>query len=346
MNLENLRNWQIPPGWLRITTFDAHSEGEPLRIVTGGFPDLPGQSILERRRYLKEHLDHFRTMLMWEPRGHREMYGCILTPPVSPAADVGVLFMHNEGYSTMCGHGIIALTTVAVQSGLVPKHEPETVVRIETPAGLITGHARVKGDHIESAYFENVPSFAVTLDESVEVKGFGRVKYDLSFGGAFYAYVDARQLNLTCSASESPRLVETGMAIKRAVMTSREIVHPFERDLGFLYGTIFIAPPLSQGADYRNVCIFADGQVDRSPTGTGVSGLMAILHARGEVEVGQPKVVESIIGSRFTGRIVGTTTFGEYAAVIPQVEGRAFVMGRHEFVIDPKDPLGHGFLLE
>lgn len=345
MNLEKLRNWQIPSGWLRITTFDAHTEGEPLRIVTSGFPDLPGRTVLERRRYVKEHLDHLRTLLMWEPRGHREMYGCILSPPVSPTADFSVLFMHNEGYSSMCGHGIIALATLVVETGLVSKQEPETVVRIDSPAGLITAHARVSGGRVENAYFENVPSFVAVPNDSIEVEGLGRIKFDLSFGGAFYAYVDARQLGLTCSASESRKLVETGMAIKRAIMASREIVHPFEKDLGFLYGTIFVAPPLVKGSDYRNVCVFAEGEVDRSPTGTGVSGLMAILHARGEVGVGQPKIVESIIGSRFTGQVVETTTFGEHAAIVPRVEGRAFVTGRHEFVLDPRDLLNRGFIL-
>jgi proline racemase len=337
--------WKPPDGLSRITTIDAHTEGEPLRIIVNGFPDVPGISILERRRYLKDHLDHIRTMLMWEPRGHAEMYGCLVTAPVTPGADFGVLFMHNEGYSTMCGHGIIAITTVAVETGLVIRKEPITTVRIDSPAGLITASARVAGRKVRSVSFQNVPSFVVALDELVDVPELGPIRYDLAFGGAFYAYVRADQVGLKCLPEEYTQLVEMGMKIKRAVMASRPIPHPFQEDLSFLYGTIFIAPPLGSGAHSRNVCIFADGEVDRSPTGTGVSGRMALHFARGEVGIGQPLVIESIIGSKFTGRVVSETTFGPYKAVIPEVEGTAHITGVHTFLDDPEDPLRSGFLL-
>lgn len=343
--LDRMREWTPPRRWLRITTIDLHTAGEPFRVITGGFPDLPGDTILARRRYVKEHLDHLRTALMWEPRGHADMYGCIVTSPVSRAADLGVLFMHNEGYSTMCGHGIIAIAKVALETGLLPMTTPETVVRIDTPAGLVTAHARVADGRVESVRFHNVPSFVLALDQAVDVPGLGRVRYDLAFGGAFYAYVQAEEVNATCTPGDFRALIEKGMAIKRAVMASRPVPHPFEEDLSFLYGTILVGPPLGEGAHSRNVCIFAEGEVDRSPTGSGVSGRLAIHYARGEVGLGEPIVVESIIGSRFTGRIVETTTFGPYPAVIPEVEGTAYITGRHEFVIDPADALREGFVL-
>lgn len=341
---EPLRTWSPPEDWLRITTLDVHAEGEPLRVIVGGYPELVGDTILARRRYARHHCDHLRTALMWEPRGHREMYGCVVTPPVSDGSDFGVVFLHNEGYSSMCGHGIIGIATVAVQSGLVRPVEPETRIRIDSPAGLVTAYARVQNGVATSVRFQNVPSFVVALDDTVNVPGLGAIRYDLAFGGAFYAYVRADQLGLRCLPEETPRMVEQGMKIKSAVMEARPIEHPFERDLSFLYGTIFIAPPLGD-AHSRNVCIFADGELDRSPTGTGVSGRMAIHFARNEVKVGQPLVIESVIGTRFTGRVVGTATFGSFKAIIPEVEGTAHITGRHEFLIDPKDPLKNGFFL-
>ena len=333
--LDKARHWQPPAHWHRITAIDAHTAGEPFRVLTSGFPELPGDTILARRRYAKENYDHLRRALMWEPRGHADMYGCIVTPPVTPKADLGVLFIHNEGFSTMCGHGIIGLTTVALTTGMLPATEPETTVGIDSPAGFITAHAQMADGRVTGVRFHNVPSFVHALDETVEVPGLGRVRYDLAFGGAFYAYVRAADVGLDCTPEHFRALIETGMAIKRAVMTSREIAHPFEPDLSFLYGTIFIGPAQAPAAYSRNVCIFADGEVDRSPTGTGVSGRLAIHHARGEIALAQSIVIESIIGSRFTGRVVAATTFGPHRAIIPEVAGTAHITGRHEFFIDP-----------
>ncbi len=343
--MRNVKKWKPPKEWLKISTTDLHTGGEPLRIVTHGFPDLPGETILVRRRYAMENLDHLRTVLMWEPRGHADMYGCILTAPVTPGADIGVLFMHNEGFSTMCGHGIIGLATFAVETGILPAKEPETMVKIDTPAGLVMAHARVANSRVKSVYFHNVPSFVLVNETAVDVPGLGKVKYDIAFGGAFYAYVKAEDVDLICTRDRFHALIEKGMSIKRAIMATQAITHPLEKDLGFLYGTIFTAPPLGPGADMRNVCIFAEGEVDRSPTGTGVSGLLALLHAQGKISAHQPIVIESIIGSRFTGRVRQTTTFGPYAAVIPEVEGSAYITGRHEFFINPADPLRNGFIL-
>jgi trans-L-3-hydroxyproline dehydratase len=345
LNLAVLRRWRPPKGWLRITAIDAHTGGEPFRIITGGFPELSGDTILARRRRAREHFDHLRTALMWEPRGHADMYGCILTPPVTPGADIGILFTHNEGYSTMCGHGIIAITKVAVETGLIPMQTPETTVRIDSPAGLITAHARVAGGAVASVYFHNVPSFVLARSETIAVPGLGRVRYDIAFGGAFYAYVDAAEVGVRCIPEDFRPLIEKGMAIKRAIMADRPIPHPFEEDLSFLYGTIFVGPPMKEGAHSRNVCVFAEGEVDRSPTGTGVSGRLAIHHARGELGVNERIRVESIIGSCFSGRVVGTTTFGGHPAILPEIEGVAHITGRQEFLIDPEDPFRAGFIL-
>jgi len=337
--------WNAPDDWLRITTIDAHTEGEPLRVITGGFPEIKGGTILERRHYVKTHHDNLRTALMWEPRGHADMYGCIITPAVSEDADFGVLFLHNEGYSTMCGHGIIGVTKVVLETGMLPVDAPETIVKIDTPAGLVTAHARIENSGVKSVRFHNVPSFVLAFDEVVDVPGIGTVRYDIAFGGAFYAFVQAADVGLACTSEHFRPLIEKGMAIKHAVMEKRPIVHPFEKDLNFLYGTIFLSNPIGKGADSRNVCIFAEGEVDRCPTGTGVSARMAIHYARGEIKINEPMVIESIIGSRFTGRVVETTQFGPHTAVIPEVEGTAHITGQHTFLVDPYDPLGDGFIL-
>jgi trans-L-3-hydroxyproline dehydratase len=345
MAFDALQSWRPPIDWLRISTIDAHTGGEPLRIIVDGVPPIPGATILERRRYVRDHLDHLRTALMYEPRGHREMYGCLVMPPATPGAHFGVLFMHNEGYSTMCGHGVIAMAMVAVETGLVPATGGETEVRIDTPAGLVVSRVHAGTAPPRRVTFRIVPSFVLALDEVVEVPGLGWVKYDLAFGGAFYAYVDARSLGLALVKEDHARIIEVGMAIKHAVMRARAIDHPNEPDLGFLYGTILVGPARHDGAQSRNVCVFADGQVDRSPTGTGVSGRLAIHFARGEVREGETLVIESLVDSRFSGTVVGMTTVGRYAAVIPEVSGTAHVTGRHEFLIDPSDPLRDGFLL-
>jgi trans-L-3-hydroxyproline dehydratase len=338
-------SWNPPGDWIRITTIDAHAGGEPLRIITGGLPPIVGDTILERRRYLIQNLDHLRTALMWEPRGHADMYGAILTEPVTQEADVGVLFMHNEGYSTMCGHGIIGLVTVALETGVLPVKGSQTTVRLDTPAGLVTAYAKVQDSRVRSVAFENVPSFVYALDQMVEAPGIGPVRYDVAFGGAFYAYCQVAELGVGLGPSGFRRLIEVGRAVKQAVVEALPIRHPFEEDLGFLYGTIVVGPPETDGADSRNVCIFAEGEVDRCPTGTGVSGRLALNYARGQLAEGEPFVVESIIGTRFTGRILGTTTFGGYEAVIPEIEGSAHIVGRHEFLIAPDDPLRDGFIL-
>ena len=345
LNFNSALKYDPPSDWLKITAIDAHTGGEPFRVIVDGFPKLEGNTILERRRYAKEHYDHLRTALMWEPRGHADMYGCILTPPVTPDADFGILFIHNEGFSTMCGHGIIGIAMVVLETGMLPITAPTTKLKIDSPAGLITAYAHIENGRVKSVSFHNVPSFVAALDEVVDVPGLGEIRYDLAFGGGFYAYVNASDVGVTCSPEDFRPLIEKGMMIKRAVMQSRPIEHPFEKDLGFLYGTIFVGPPTQAGSQSQNVCIFAEGEVDRSPTGTGVSGRLAIHHRRGEIQKNQPITIESIIGSKFIGKVVEETTFGPYTAIIPEVEGDAYIVGRNEMWINPNDPLKDGFIL-
>jgi proline racemase len=276
------------------------------------------------------------------------MYGCILTPPVTPEADLGVLFMHNEGYSTMCGHGIIALVTTLFETGAFPATDPHTPINLDTPAGLVraTAHLDDKG-HVERVSFLNVASFLYARNVEIELPPFGKLAIDIAFGGAFYGFLPAEYVGLSIKPEHVGQLVATGEAIKMALNKKMSIRHPFEEDLGFLYGTIFIGPPENPSNFSRNVCIFANGEVDRSPTGTGVSARLALHYAKGEISEGQSITIESILGasSTFSGQIIGQTTIGPYPAVIPEVSGTAFITGRHEFLIDPRDELGGGFFL-
>ncbi len=343
--LKKLANWSPPSDWLKITTIDTHTAGEPLRIITGGIPNIPGNTILEKRIYVQKNLDHLRRILMWEPRGHADMYGCIITPPVSPEADFGIIFMHNDGYSSMCGHGIIVLTKVAIESGIVKASELITTVKIDSPVGLITATGHIENDKVKKISFQNVPSYVVALDSEIEIPEYGKIKYDLAFGGAYYAYVQAADVGLSCSPKDIDQLIHVGREIKKAVSNAVNIKHPYDNDLSFLYGTIFIGEPEDSDSHSRNVCIFADGEVDRSPTGTGVSGRLAIHNARGEIGIGEPITIENIIGTKFEGRIIAQTRFGSFDAIIPEVTGEAFITGKHEFYVDPEDPIRGGIFI-
>jgi proline racemase len=328
-----------------FSTIDAHTGGEPLRLITGGLPPLPGATILERRRYMRDHLDDVRQVLMYEPRGHHGMYGAVLTPPVSPDADLGVLFMHNEGYSTMCGHGIIALATIVVETGMLRKEGPEPRVVFDTPAGKVIAQATLEGDRVTHVKFENVPSFVFKAGVKVPVPGVGEVNADIVFGGAFYAFVRAEDVGLRVRPDQVPQLQQAMAAIKAYIEANYDVHHPLEPELRDIYGVIFYDKPDQPGADWRNVCVFADQQIDRSPCGTGTAARLAHLHALGAMKVGDSFVHESIVGSRFTGRILSETKAGPFQAIVPEVGGTASITGFHQFVVDPTDPLAEGFLL-
>jgi proline racemase len=326
-----------------ISTIDAHAAGEPLRIITAGLPPLPGATVLERRRYMAEHYDDIRRTLLFEPRGHADMYGAVLTPPVTPGADFGVLFLTNEGYSTMCGHGVIALTTVLLETGMVARHEPRTEVVYDSPAGLIRASAAVENQRVTSVAFRNVPAFryAHGLDLATSV---GPVRADVSYGGAFYALVDAADVRLKVVPENAAALTRLGMEIKRAVEREIEVVHPDEPELHGIYGTIISEPPRT-GGDGRNITIYADGAVDRSPCGTGTSAKLACLYADGRISRGQPYVHESVIGTTFTGRVLEETLVGPFPAVETEIAGRGFLTGFQQFVVDPEDGIAGGFLV-
>jgi len=343
MDLRRALDWRPPENWHRLSVIEAHTGGEPFRVVVDGLPHLPGSTVLERRRHAQENFDDLRRALMWEPRGHADMYGGWPGPPTSANGDISVLFLHNEGFSTMCGHGVIALAKVVLDTGILPATSPATVLLIDTPAGQVETTSRVSEDRVTGTRFKNVPSFVAGLDETIDVPGIGQVVYDLAFGGAFYAIVDAPRLGL--ALDNATGLIAAGRSIKSAIVSARTITHPESTDLGFLYGVIFTGPPAFDGNHSRNVCVFADGEVDRSPTGTGLSSRLAVLYERGEVSVGASVTIESIVGSTFTGEIVDTTTVGDYGAVIPQVGGSAQITGRAELWIDPEDVLGKGFLV-
>lgn len=343
MDLTPALSWSPPDDWQRVIVVDAHTGGEPFRVVIDGLPDIPGDTVLERRSHARAHLDHLRKALMWEPRGHADMYGGLVGPPASTDGDISVLFIHNEGFSTMCGHGIIALSKVVLETGILPMTEPETTLRIDTPAGMVTATSVVRDGSVARTRFRNVPSFSADLDAKIQVPDLGEVRYDLGFGGAFYALVNAGEIGL--DIDDAAALIATGRIIKQEIAASRSIEHPEHPDLGFLYGVIFTAPPRDPTHHSRNVCVFADGEVDRSPTGTGVSARLAVMAARGEVAPGDPVVVESLVGSTFTGRIVETVEFAGRAAVVPEIEGSAHITGRAELWLDPEDELGRGFMV-
>ncbi len=345
--LENT-DFNTPKDWLQIKTIDMHTGGEPLRVIVDGFPKLKGNSVLEYRRYCKENYDHLRTALMFEPRGHADMYGCILLPPNDEEGDFGIIFLHNEGYSTMCGHAIIAISTLAVEMNWITVQEGDNILKIDAPCGRITSYTNVKNGKVTGVRFHCVPSFVVGLDRKVEVEGLGTVTYDLAYGGAFYAYVnmDKNNFDFDLTPNSYRSIIAKGMDIKHAVMQAdKEILHPYEEDLSFLYGTIFIGDTVTNPVDSRNVCVFAEGEVDRCPTGSGVSGRVAIHRARKEVDFGETFTVESITGSVFKGSLVTEEDFGPFKAVIPQVEGTAHITGMQTFVIDPDDPMKDGFIL-
>jgi len=347
-NIRSKTSFQPNKGWLQIKTIDMHTGGEPLRVIVDGFPELKGNSVLDYRCYCKEYYDELRTALMFEPRGHADMYGCILLPPNDDEGDFGIIFSHNEGYSTMCGHAIIAISTLAVEMNWITVQEGDNVIKIDAPCGRITSFAHVKNGKVTGVRFHCVPSFVVGLDRTVKVDGLGDVIYDLAYGGAFYAYVDMHKnnFNFDLSTDSYRALITEGMNIKHAVMDAdKEILHPFEDDLSFLYGTIFIGDSDKENIDSRNVCIFAEGEVDRCPTGSGVSGRVAIHKARKEINYGETMTIESITDSVFKGSVVSEEDYGSFKAVIPQVEGTAYITGMHTFVIDPNDPMKDGFIL-
>ncbi|MDH4339732.1 MAG: proline racemase family protein [Thermoleophilia bacterium] len=320
---------------MRIHTVDYHTGGEPFRIVTGGVDVPQGSTILDKRRDALERLDHVRRFLVYEPRGHADMYGCFVVEPNDSDADLGVVFFHNAGYSTACGHGTIALVTWALDEGVVTRNEGETHVVVDVPSGRLDTWARVESGRVRSVRFRNVPAFVWA--EGVEL---GERTVDVAFGGAFYASVEER-----VAPSELPRLIELGRELKHEVEAWQDVVHPVEPELQGVYGVIFWQEEGEEPLTQRNVTVFADGEVDRSPCGSGTSARLALLDRSGRLPRGAELRHLGIVGSEFRGRVVGDADVAGLPAVVTEVEGSAYRTGEHVFVLDPDDPLGDGFLL-
>jgi trans-L-3-hydroxyproline dehydratase len=351
---------------LTVQVLDLHCAGEPLRIIRSGFPEVPVAPVLERRRWVAANADHVRRAIVNEPRGHRDMYGAILLPPYGNDADICLLFMHNEGYSTMCGHGVIAVTTALIEEGLFPASEPVTTITYEVPAGLVAASATVAalpdgGHAVRGVRFTNVPAYLAArslalVPDGVELYGraatAGHLAVDVAFGGAYYGIVDAAQVGLRVVPEQASELRRVGAAITELLRRDHTPSHPTDADLSFVYGTIIVdldpqsSPDgLAADAHIRNATIFADAELDRSPCGSGTSAILAQLHARKRLQVGQEIVNAGITGEHFLGRIEAETRLGNHAAVVTSVAGTAFVTGYGTLVIDERDPLGEGFLL-
>jgi len=349
-----------------VETLDLHCAGEPLRLIRSGYPAVPQAPIDERRAWVRENADHIRRMLMYEPRGHRDMYGAVLLPPDRDDADVAVLFMHNEGYSTMCGHGIIALTQGLIEEGLYPAVTPVTEIRWETPAGLVTASAEVSvgvgaEPVVRSVRFVNVPAYLHAEGLVMRPRGvrlFGAaaerkgLSVQLAYGGAYYGIVDVAELGLRVVPEQVEQLTRAGAAITDALRRDHSPIHPTDESLGFVYGTIIVdSEPASSpdglagDATIRNVTVFADAEVDRSPCGSGTSALLAARHALGASEVGDTIVNAGITGETFSARVDATASLGRHDAVITSVQGHGYVTGHSRFVLDDRDRLGRGFLL-
>jgi len=327
---------------LLFSAVDSHTEGMPTRVVTGGFAPIPGETMNDKRRYFQQNLDHLRTLLMNEPRGHSAMSGSILMPPTRDDCDFGVLFIEVSGLLPMCGHGTIGTATVLVETGMVEVTEPVTEVRLDTPAGLVVARVAVNDGHAESVTIENVPSFTERLDESVEVPGYGTISYSLAFGGNYYAMVHLDEIGIAFDRANKQQILEAGLAIMDAINKAAPPKHPTIAGLDHVHHVQFIAPG-STAQHSRHAMAIHPGWFDRSPCGTGTSARMAELHSRGALPLHTDFVNESFIGSRFTGRLVGTTTVGEHDAVIPTITGRAWVTGIGQYMLDPTDPFPAGF---
>ncbi|WP_286269718.1 proline racemase family protein [Thalassotalea hakodatensis] len=332
-------------GYQSVKTIDMHTEGEPLRIILAGYPEIIGDTILAKRQYVTRHLDHLRKFLMYEPRGHADMYGALITTPCTSNADFGILFMHNEGYSSMCGHGILAVVSLAVETQAIELNNTKGYIGIDTPAGLIKAYVN-EHNKTSQISFDNVPAFVELTEQVIYIEGFGDVSFDIAYGGAYYVFVDADKIAVSCSPENQQQLINLGRLIKNLVAKQYPVNHPLEQDLSFIYGTIFYSSKTTDAQSHsRHVCIFADGEVDRSPTGTGVSARVALLHHQQSVELNTPIIIESIVSSNMTVMATQPLDYHGVNAVIPRVSGRSYITGIHEFLLNKQDIFPQGFLL-
>lgn len=323
---------------------DSHTEGMPTRVIVGGIGVLPGATMGERRTYVMEQADDLRTLLMYEPRGHSAMSGAILQPPTREDADWGVVYIEVSGCLPMCGHGTIGVATVLVETGMVEVTEPVTTIRLDVPAGLVEVRVAVEDGRARGVTLRNVPSYVVKLEGKVDVPGYGTVGYDLAYGGNFYAFVETEELGIPFDRDHKDELMQAGLAIMAAVENADDPVHPLDPAIRGCHH-VYLAAPGSDARRSRHAMAIHPGWFDRSPCGTGTSARMAQLHARGELALDTEFVNESYLGRPFYGRLVEETSVGPYAAVVPEVTGRAWITGTAQYVLDPDDPFPAGFLL-
>jgi proline racemase len=326
-----------------LTVVDSHTEGEFTRIVVGGMPEIKGDTMLEKQAYIREHYDHIRTALMLEPRGHKDMFGAFITEPVHEEADFGVVYMESEAYPNMCGHGTIGCATMAVETGLVKAVEPYTDVVLDAPAGIVRTRVKVEDGRAVAVSLMNVPAFVYAEGLETVVNGV-TYKYDIAFGGQFFAMVDVEQTGLDINKENINKLVDIGIEIMHNVNREQKFSHP-TLPISDMTSMEFYGKPHGKDADVRNVVCFGNHQADRSPCGTGTSAKLALLYKHGEIEVGQKIRSESFMDSVFTGEIKETTKIGDFDAVVPEITGSAYLTGVGTYLIDPTDPLKYGFII-
>ena len=336
-----------------VSTIDSHTAGEPTRLVVGGLPQIPGRTMAEKLAHARREMDGLRGLLMLEPRGRQDMYGALLTAPCDPAADFGLIFMNTQQYTTMCGHAIIGAATTVVETGLVPGGGPpetsgELSVVFDTPVGLAPTQSKVVDGQVLGVSFQNTPVFVHKQGACLSLPDLGPLSVDIVYSGGFFALIDAQDLGLDLVPRNAEALAQLGVDLRCAANSQLQVRHPEQHHVTTIDGVEFHEPVRRQpdgSLRARNVASFGDRTIDRSPCGTGTCARMAVLHARGDLAVGQRFISESIIGTRFVGQIVEETRVGGAQAIIPQVTGRAHLTGFHQFVLDPDDPFPGGFSL-
>jgi proline racemase len=328
-----------------IPAIDVHTAGEPARIVLSGLPPVPGATMADKKRYLADHLDHIRTLLMHEPRGRRDMFGVILGAPTTDQADYGALFMDSTGYIDMCGHSIMGAATALIEMGMVAVREPKTKIVFDTPAGLVESNAPVAGSRVLEVSISNVPCFLYQRDVELDIQDLGNIRVDVSFGGNFFAQVSADRLGVSVYPDNYAKLISLGMTIKEAVNRTIKVQHPIKRHIAKVELTEIYERPLPSTPFAKSVVVFGQGQLDRSPCGTGTSATMAMLYSKGELPLGVEFINESIIGTRFKGKLIKETRVGDFVAVAPVVSGKSYIIGIQQFVVDPDDPFKYGFMI-
>ena len=327
-----------------IKAIDSHTMGEPTRVIYDGFPELPGDTMMQKKEYLTAHYDHLRSALMLEPRGHRDMFGALMTEPVHEEADFGVIFMESGGCLNMCGHGSIGTAAVIVETGMIPVTEPYTDVVLDAPSGLIRARVHVVDGKAQEVSILNVPSFLYLERQRLSLPEWGEICFDISFGGSFFALINAEEIGLRLEADNIDRIEALGMKLLTEINRTISVKHP-TLDIKTVDLVEFYSHTDTEKANMKNCVVFGDGQIDRSPCGTGTSAKIASLYARGQQKLGEEFVYESITGSLFRAVAMEETEVGGYKAIIPQITGSAYLTGISQWILDERDPQEYGFLL-